>query len=264
MLGLLKDECYKLFRKRKLYLFFALLFANQLIFVFQNKVAAGSQPQSEMNGQSFPLQMLSGSSFFIALFMAVLVADMVSEEYRQGVFKAILLHPVRRYQLVSAKAAALWIALVAVVAFTVLAAYLLGGAFFEKGDAILVSGEPIIVHGASLGGRQGAYATACAALGFIFAAFGFTMLVLFVSFLTRTSAVTIGVGVSLALLAKMAIGSRFLQKFFIGSFMDTLPSMIVAGAGLSDILLKVLISAVYAAGFYGLSALLFSRQDVLL
>ena len=263
MLGLFKDECYKMFRKKKLYLFFALLLANELIFVFQSKFSAGGPQQAVMNGQSFPLQMLSGSSLFIAIFMAVLVADMVSDEYRQGNFKAVLLHPIQRGQLVCAKAASLLLALVVVVAFTGLTSCLLGGIFFGQGDAILVNGAPVISHGTSLGGLRGALATVLAALGFILAAFGLTMLALFVSFLTDSSPVTIAVGASLALFAKMALGVEVLRKAFIGAFMDTLPSMIVAGAGLPEIFLTIAIAAVYAAGFYGASILLFSGKDVL-
>ena len=216
-----------------------------------------------MNAQSFPLQIISSSSFFIAIFMAVLMADMISEEYRQGTLKLILVHPVKRAQLATAKALTAGIALLVIIVFTLISSYLIGFLFFHWGDGIFVQNTPLLVHGNPLEGIRGIFCTLLASGGFMLSAFGLSMIILFLAFLSENTAVTIGIGVALVLLSNLAMSVDFLKNYFVGTYMNSLPSMIMTGAHTSQILTGIFVSIAYVVIFYLASTIFISRKDVL-
>lgn len=262
MLGLIKNECWQVLHKKKLYLSLGFLLANLLINIFQIKVYV-DQEVLAMNGQSFPLQILSGSSFFIAIIITVLLADMVCEEYRQGTFKTALAHPIHRYQLVTAKLVGMVFIIAILIGFTVLISYIIGNLVFPWGDHILVQGNPLIVKGQSLQGFHGVSTTLLAGLGFFLSVFGFSMIIFFFAFAFEKTTVTIGIGVALVLLTNLATDIKILKEYFVGSFMNILPSMIMTDLGLRAIMPKIVISILYVLVFYSLSMIYFSKKDVI-
>ncbi|HHX67848.1 MAG: ABC transporter permease subunit [Miniphocaeibacter sp.] len=262
MLGLIKNECWQVLHKKKLYLSLGFLLANLLINIFQIKVYV-DQEVLAMNGQSFPLQILSGSSFFIAIIITVLLADMVCEEYRQGTFKTALAHPIHRYQLVTAKLVGMVFIIAILIGFTVLISYIIGNLVFPWGDHILVQGNPLIVKGQRLQGFHGVSTTLLAGLGFFLSVFGFSMIIFFFAFAFEKTTVTIGIGVALVLLTNLATDIKILKEYFVGSFMNILPSMIMTDLGLRVIMPKIVISILYVLVFYSLSMIYFSKKDVI-
>lgn len=105
MLSLVKNELIKLFAGKKIYVFMlAIVLANSLIGV-ESLVGAIDIP---VNGQNVPILMLPTIvNILLPLFVIVLVAGMITDEYANGTLKLSLIHPVSRTSLLTAKLLAL-------------------------------------------------------------------------------------------------------------------------------------------------------------
>ena len=254
MMGLVKNECFKVFRRSKLALFMGAVLALQLITIFrilspqqQDESAAG------MNGQSFPLHMIDSQPFILALFAAVLAADLVADEYRSGTLKLTLLRPVGRGRVLAAKAAALASAVIALTGFSVMAAYAAGTLAFGWGDRLLAQGSPI--DGSSVA------VTLKAAAASIAPCTGFGVMAMFIALITESVGLTIGIAAALYL---------FLPLFgldpdcSIVHLMHSFHGTAVRGASLREAASGLGVIAAYIVLFHAAGAFYMRRKDVLL
>jgi ABC-type transport system involved in multi-copper enzyme maturation permease subunit len=253
LLGLVKNECYKVFRRGKFALFLGAVPALQIITVFQVLTRSPDQNAAELNGQSFPLHMIGSQPLIMALFIAVIAADLMAEEYRSGTLKLALLRPVGRSQVMAAKAVALVAAVIALAGFSVMAAYATGTLAFGWGDRLLAQGGPIA------GSSFAVSVTAAAAS--IAPCAGFGMLVLFIALLTENAGLTIGIAAALYLFLPLL---RIDPDYSIVYLMNTFHWAVIRGASLREVLADLGVIAAYMVLFYAAGAFYMKRKDVLL
>lgn len=253
MRGLVKNECYKVFRRGKFALFTGAVTALQLITILQMLSRPQSQIAAGLNGQSFPLRMIGSQPLIMTLFIAVLAADLIAEEYRSGTLKLALLRPVGRSQILAAKAIALVAAVTALAGFTVIAAYATGTLAFGWGDRLLAQGGPIA-------GSSIAVSFKAAAASIVPCA-GFGVLVMFIALVTENVGMTIGIAAALYLFLPL-LGIR--QDCSIVYLMNTFHWAVIRGASLRELLTDLAVIAAYVVLFHAAGAFYMKRKDVLL
>lgn len=156
MISLIRTECYKLFRMKKLYVFFLVLVANLLLTVYFYTPREGTNISTIItaetaNAQSLPLLFLNGFSIYMSIFMAVYVAGIVTDEYRIGTLKLTLLRPVSRMRLLQSKFGALLVFNLIMIAFLIVSAYTIGALFFGWGEGAFYNGVTYApLHGVAL------------------------------------------------------------------------------------------------------------------
>ena len=147
-MALLKNELYKLFRTKKLYIFMGI----DLFFLAFNLL--GYQPGNNNTiwtftyGQSAPMALTDIFTLFMSFFIPIFIADSFAGEYRQGTLKLSLLHPVSRLCLLKAKLGSLLVLLLILTVFFVTAAYAIGVFHLGWGDGFEYNGSLYTpVHG---------------------------------------------------------------------------------------------------------------------
>jgi len=253
LLGLVKNECYKVFRRGKFALFLGAVPALQIITVFQVLTRSPDQNAAELNGQSFPLHMIGSQPLIMALFIAVIAADLMAEEYRSGTLKLALLRPVGRSQVMAAKAVALVAAVIALAGFSVMAAYATGTLAFGWGDRLLADGVPVTGDGVA--------ATLKAAAAQLAPCMGFGMLALFLALVTGHAGMTIGLSAALYLFLPL---TRMDPRYSIVHQMNGFHLAVLHGAPIRDVLADLGVAAAYAVLFLAAGAFYMKRKDVLL
>ncbi|MGY3751170.1 ABC transporter permease [Vagococcus acidifermentans] len=124
---LFKNECYKLFRTKKLYIFAGI----HLFFIVVNLLSYKPGLDEDTiwtftNGQSAPLALAEIYVQFMMFFIPIFIADTISREYQQGTLKLSLLYPVDRNQLIKAKIMSLMVMILSLTVFFLVVSYALG------------------------------------------------------------------------------------------------------------------------------------------
>lgn len=253
MMGLVKNECYKVLRQSKLALFMGAGLGLQIITIFQMLSGFQNQSAAELNGQSFPLHMIGIQTILMALFVAVLAADLVADEYRSGTLKLTLLRPVGRSQVMAAKAIALAAAVTALTGFTVIAAYATGTLAFGWGDGLLAQGVPVAGSSVAVTFKAAAASIAPCA--------GFGMMVMFIALITENVGLTIGISAALYLFLPL-LGIR--PDWSIVDQMNTFHRAVIYGDSLRAVSADLAAIMAYIVLFFAAGAFYMKRKDVLL
>lgn len=257
MLGLVKNEIYKVLRSRKFYLFMGAVLALQLVKIFQYEFLPQDRTAYAMNGQSFPLEMIGNNSIIMVMFIAVLVADMVADEYRNGTFKLVLLRPVDRVQFIGAKAVALLVFITAIVCFTVVTSYVTGVIAFDWGDELLFQGVPMVGH-------SGIAITLGSALASILPSIGFGMLIIFIALVTGNIGATIGSALVLFIVSSLMERYGDIAGYSIVHLMGSFHETVMNSVTPPQVLVEIGAISAYVILFYIGSAVLIKKKDVLL
>ena len=112
MLVVLKNELYKLVKGKKLYVSLAIILIVSSIIYGVLKFAPNAEPEIMMLKESSAIEL---GSFILSVFTQALlgilgivfVADIISEDYKQGTLKYIIMQPISRVQILIAKTIAL-------------------------------------------------------------------------------------------------------------------------------------------------------------
>jgi ABC-type transport system involved in multi-copper enzyme maturation permease subunit len=127
MMRMLQNECFKMFRQKKLYIFMLILALMNSIVVLAYK--SGGNMRTVIvtpNAQSLPLALLNETAQFMIIFIAIYIADIIADEYRNGTLKLTLLRPVGRIQWLNSKILALLVFSAVMIAFQIISAYITG------------------------------------------------------------------------------------------------------------------------------------------
>ncbi|MFD1413601.1 ABC transporter permease [Oceanobacillus jeddahense] len=262
MYGLIKNELYKFFKQKKLYLFIAVIVAVQLVSVWQYQSSNREQVSHLLNGQSYPLAALAESSLFITMFMAVFIAETIVEEYKRGTFKLVLLRPVSRTQFIFAKSVSVLACICFMVAFTILTAYGIGVLFLGWGNQLIVQGEPLFSDGMLLRDGKGVVLTVVAAFAYSLPVFGFAMLIMFIALLSLNVGITIGTALALFMFVPLLNG--VIQDYSIIHIMNDFPYLAINEVTSQEFFLSIGIIFVYIMVFYIGSLIFIKKKDVLL
>ncbi len=232
------------------------ILALQAVEIFQYKFLPQGKIAFSLNGQSFPLEMIGNHSIIMVMFIAVLAADMIADEYRNGTFKLVLLRPVNRIQFIGAKCVALTVSITAIVCFTVITSYIIGAIAFDWGNHLLFQGVPIAGNSFAI--------TLKSAFASILPSAGFGMLVIFIALITGNIGITIGSALALFFISPLLERYGNISKYSIIYLMNTFHEMFINSATLVQIFAKTGVIAAYIALFYVGSAIFMKRKDVLL
>lgn len=133
---LLKNELYKLFKMKKVYIFIVVMLGITLLNLYDYQPGGAETTVWEFHfGQSVPLAMIQIFTQFMIIFIPIVAADSISNDYRNGTLKLSLLRPVTRVQLLQAKIMTLFVFIAVSTIFFLILAYALGTYFIGWGEA---------------------------------------------------------------------------------------------------------------------------------
>ena len=141
MIGLLKNEIYKIFKMKKLYIFVAINLA--IIFLNLYNYVPGSQNTvwTFSYGQSAPIILADIFSQLMIIFIPIIVADSLAHDYRQGTLKLSLIRPISRTQLLVSKIASLFIFIFIMMIIHIITSYAAGTFFLGWGNGTEYAGQ---------------------------------------------------------------------------------------------------------------------------
>lgn len=254
MLSLVKNELIKLFAGKKIYVFMlAIVLGNSLIGV-ESLVGAIDIP---VNGQNVPILMLPTIvNILLPLFVIVLVAGMITDEYVNGTLKLSLIHPVSRTSLLTAKLLALGVILLYLLAFALLVSYVLGTVFFGWGEQFTYNDE-VYTTTAGIIMTVGSYFISSLPL------LTFGTIAMLISLKFSSGGAT--VGATLGLLLLLAFLGEVIEVIrpylFVGYFRQLAVHVFETG-DLVRIVLGFLVMAGYGITAYLVSIYLFKKKDL--
>ena len=212
MYNLVKNELFKIFKQKKLYIcgvMILVVLAISIASAIMTQSASSSSGNllvgsesadvsSQVTGQNFPISMISSISTILVIYIVILLGDIMADEYKSGTLKLTLLGPVSRSKVVMAKAIALFISISTLIVFTLITSYIAGSIFFDWGSGFNVisyqttyAGEMTAANFA-LTAVLGILVTAGAFLLTILPYFSFGMIVYFLSTLIPNMGAVIG------------------------------------------------------------------------
>ena len=141
MMNLLKNELYKLFRMKKLYVFGAIILTVLMLNLHNYQPGSERTVWTFAYGQSAPLVLISILSQFMVIFIPIFIGDSIANEYRQGTLKLPLLRAVTRSRLLRAKIASLFVFITVMMLFFIIAAYGIGTYYLGWGSKTEYAGQ---------------------------------------------------------------------------------------------------------------------------
>jgi len=258
MLNVLKNELIKLFARRKIYVFLSILLIVSLAVLASSLITRNLNSFIKEYGQTFPLTLFdSTASIIIPIFIIILIADLVTEEYVDGSLKLSLLRPVSRRKLLLGKMGALVIGIMVLLLFLLILGYAIGILIFGWGDQFLIKGRTLTT------GEGLLFTLKVYMLSLLpYASFG-ALILLFAVFMSNTGSV-VGIGIGI-LLISLLTGQVFpeLSAYLISSYFNTL-DLLTSDMGAPEIICGLSLVAIYGILFYALSSWGFSKKDLLL
>lgn len=242
MISLIKNEFIKLLSSKKLLAFMA------IILIFQLILTAFTFGGNIFNGQTYPLSILGIlASWLLPLFLIVIVAEIITEDYAIGMLALTLIHPVSRFKLLAAKALYLLLLIVSILLLAMLSAYLIGTVCFGW------AGE-FAIRGVTYSAVQGFLITAGSYLISAVPLFAFSSLIMLLALLLQSSALVVGTAAGM-LFTFYILGELIseLQPYFLTSYFSYFSHIYYY---LDD--LPSLWAALGAVGLYGLIPYLIS------
>lgn len=278
MLNLIKNEIFKIIKQKKLYIFMALVITMIALeyvgfLVLKNLNSNNEELNNsfaQINGQTFPLVMISEISTIIIIYIVALLADIITDEYKSGTLKLSLIRPVSRIKLLVSKVVGLVFGTVALYVFTLLMSYILGTVFFGWGEECIFTGfkytlsGDLVTYTTTFSTLQGIFFTLGSYVLIILPYLAFGMLVLFISLLATNMGAAIGVSLGIwfgfQMLCQLVKQVRpyIINTYFnfFGQFAnDPDPKSILTGFA---------VILAYGLVFFGLSSLVFKKKDILM
>lgn len=257
MSKLIRYELFKVFRQKKLYVFMLILTAVEIAAVFQYGQGGTGLAAAQPNGQSFPLLLLNTGTLFIPIFIAILAADSIAEEYRGGTLKTVLLCPIDRVELLLAKIASLFVTAAALHIFLLLSAYTVGTLAFGWGDQTFAGGTAYTT-------MEGIGLVARASLLSLLPELAFGMVVIFAALLTTNTGASIGSALALMAVSPMIEGIPQIRHFFIGYQMRVFPFHAVNHATSLEAWTGLAVILAYIGILYAGSVMILKKKDILI
>ncbi|HKL13622.1 MAG TPA: ABC transporter permease [Halanaerobiales bacterium] len=242
--SLIKNEYYKLFKKKKIYIFTLIIIAMAFIPVIINKIEDAG---ITFTVNTLPLENLSWSTeMIIPIFVAILVADLITTEYNEGTMKLSLVSSASRLELLTAKIITLISVIILLVIFTMMISYLSGALFLEWGI-------PFQFNDLTLTETQGILYTIGLYLLSVVPLSAFGVLIMFLGFKLKSGGSVVGLTIGIFFLMNILRQiSTLFRPFVLSNYFNT--AYLLSSHGLSNkIVVLTIISAVYFLVFLGLS-----------
>lgn len=255
---LLQNELLKLFKARRLYVFFLLLTATTVITVYYYiNPDAGMQTVIELaNAQSLPIVLKYSTAQFLSIFMAIYIADIITDEYKTGSLKLSMLRPISRTTLLNSKVVAIFAFTVILTFFFILSTYVIGIVSFGWGNSSVYNG---ITYSTIDGLLLTIKVFAVSILPLI--AFGMITTFIAVSSSSMTTTITISIGIMmlgqyLNALPSIKVFSVVNQILFFSDYFVKINNP-------GEMMLSVIVNLVYIVIFYLMAVTTFKKKDIL-
>lgn len=254
MVKLIKNELIKVVFQRKLAFFLGLILAMILapvLFTYLTRFKIH-------DGQSYPLFFLGTvASLVLPIFISVITADMFTEEYVSGNLSNILIHPVSRVKLLTAKVLTLYVIILFILFFTLLFSYAVGTFFFGWGEALIDRGityppfEGVVI-------TLGSYFLASLPL------LAFTLVVMLLALLFHSTSAVVGISISIIIFFSLVgLVITEVQPYLITTYFNYLGEAVMVAKNREAALEAVKITALYGLVAYGIGAALFKKRNLL-
>lgn len=172
-------EMKKMLRAKSTIIYAAFFFINYIISVIFFKLYGNEGSVLTVgNAQSFPIQHLPSSYLFAGIFIAVYVAQIVTQECSRGTIKLILLRSVSRLEYYASRITSIFLFSVFLVLMMLALSYITGWIFFGWGDKM-------VFNTINASGIHGILITLKSGFAYAFVYFIFGLIALVVSIFTR-------------------------------------------------------------------------------
>lgn len=254
MISLVKNELIKVIYQRKLAFFLGLIAAMILAPVLFTYISRFKIH----DGQTYPLFFLGAvASLILPIFISIITADMFTEEYVSGNLSSILIHPVSRVKLLSAKVVTLYIIILIILMFTLLFSYATGSLFFGWGDSFIDRG---ITYTSSEGIAitLGSYLMASIPL------LAFTLVVMLLALLLHSTSAVVGISISIIIFFSLTgLVITEIQPYLITTYFHYLGEVVMVARNWDAAWEALRIIAIYSIIPYGLGVLIFKKRNLL-
>ncbi|QSO51986.1 ABC transporter permease subunit [Alicyclobacillus curvatus] len=221
-------------------------------------------PPSATTGWDFANLIVSNMGFLVTVFVAVIAGDIVASEFSFGTIKALLIRPVKRWQVLLSKFIAALIFGVVFTALTFVISYVVGGLLFGFGGA---GHAQIYVNGHQTISEASTAAFTLMNYGFMAVQLLFTMTIAFmISSLFRSSALAIAMSIVTLFVGSTVVNllSRYSWDKYILFANTDLSQYFINGPHIHGMTLgfSIVMLAVYFVVMKGLSYVVFGKRDV--
>lgn len=255
---LLQNELFKLFKTKKLYIFFLLLVASTAITVYYyNNPDTGMKTVIETaNAQSLPIVLKYTTAQFFSIFMAIYIADIITDEYKTGSLKLSMLRLISRTKLLNSKVVALFGFTVILTLFFILSTYAIGIISFGWGDYTIYAG-------ATYSTIEGILLTAKAFAVSILPLMAFGMISTFIAVVSNNMTTTIAVSVGISMVGQYLNALPSIKVFSVVNQMYFFSDYFVKIDNPGEMVLSIGVNLAYIVIFYLLAITTFEKKDVL-
>lgn len=254
----LQNELLKLFKTKKLYVFFLLLAAATVITVYyHNNPGAGMQTVIETaNAQSLPIVLKYSTVQFFSIFMAVYIADVITDEYKTGSLKLSLLRPIDRATLLNSKVAAIFAFTVILTLFFILSTYAIGTVSFGWDNSA-------VYNGVTYSTTDGILLTAKVFAVSLLPLMAFGMITMFIAVTSNNMTTTIAISIGITMLGQYLNALPSIKVFSVVNQMLFFSDYFVKIKNPGEMMLSIMVNLTYIVIFYLLSKTTFKMKDIL-
>lgn len=254
MINLIKNELLKIFFNRKFHIAMALISAIHLIPV----ILSFMSPYKIQDGQSYPLFFFGFIVYFVLpIFIPMVVADMIAEEYSSGTLSLTLIQPISRGELLLAKILSLYLTIIAVLIYALISAYLIGTIFFSWG-------AELIYRGVSYSTAEGIFLTTGLYLVSSFPFLSYGIGVILFAFLFQNTGGVVGVSIGLIIVCFAITGLMpNIQSYFLSTYFGAFSHLMLLDPNIPERNLAVKVIGLHGVIFYLANFFVFSRKDLL-
>ena len=255
-----QNELFKLFKSKKLYIFFGILVVMRVAAAYFYISGSSFQTVIETaNAQSFPIVMKYDAMQFLIIFMAIYVADILTDDYKTGTLKLSLLRPIGRVRILNSKIAAMVAFNLVLTLFSVLCTYLVGVVAFGWGDST-------VYHGVTYSTIEGLLLTVKVYAATILPLTAFGMICVFIATIVKNMTTVIAAAFFLFIAGEFFSALQAVSSVSIYLIVNQLfffSDYFIKNNDSSGLLVSVAVNLAYIAVFYALTLAVFKKRDVL-
>jgi ABC-type transport system involved in multi-copper enzyme maturation permease subunit len=224
---------------------------------YYSNPGAGMQTVIETaNAQSLPIVLKYTTAQFFSIFMAIYIADIITDEYKTGSLKLSMLRPISRTMLLNSKVATIFAFTVILTLFFILSNYAIGIVSFGWGDSA-------VYNGITYSTIDGILLTAKVFAVSILPLMAFGMITMFIAVVSSNMTTTIAVSIGISMVGQYLNALPSIKVFSIVNQMYFFSDYFVKINNPSEMMLSVMVNLAYIVIFYLLAIYTFKTKDIL-
>lgn len=258
MINLVKNELFKVFRLKKLYIFMLILLLQEILAVYYYQPGGGQMKSVIVtpDAQSIPLALLNSLAQFMIIYIPLYLADVITDEYKNGTLKLSLLRPIDRIQFLHGKIIGLLVFILIMISFFILSSYMVGTIAFGWGDYT-------IYNGVSYPPVKGICLTILLSFAMVLPYMASGMIIILIAFSATTMSTTILLSIGVLTFGQYLNVFDEIKYYSIVHQMYFFHEYFVKQSNLELALQSIIVLVLYIVVFYILSAKTLKRKDLL-